>query len=103
MHWQGETSRKSNIENSMKTNLPISLAAAALFFGACEARVNTAPGPAEKETNTIVTPGGGGGTKTENNTTVVNPPASKPSKTETNTNTTVSPGGVQQNTTTETK
>jgi hypothetical protein len=99
MKVQGVISRKPNTENSMKTALPIAFAAGAIFFGACEARVNTSPAPTDKET-TIVTPGGG--TKTENNTTVVNPnPA--PTRTETNTSTTVSPGGVQQSTTTEKK
>ena len=94
-------SRKANIANSMKSLLPITCAAAALLFGACEAKVNTTPGTTTEKTNTIVTPGSGG-TKTENNTTVVSPNPG-PSKTETNTNTTVSPGGVQQSTTTETK
>jgi hypothetical protein len=83
----------------MKTLLPIAFATAALMFAACEAKVNTTPGPTTEKTNTIITPGSGG-TKTENNTTVVNP---APAKTETNTSTTVSPGGVKQSTTTESK
>jgi hypothetical protein len=84
----------------MKNILPTCFAVAALLFAACEAKVNTTPGPTTERTNTIVTPGAPA--KTENNTTVVNP-SPAPSKTETNTNTTVSPGGVKQSTTTETK
>ena len=92
----------NSLENLMKTLLPIAFATAAIMFAACEAKVNTTPGPTTEKTNTIITPAGGGGTKTENNTTVVNPSPTPP-KTETNTSTTVSPGGVQQSTTTESK
>ncbi len=48
---------------------------------ACEQRIETPPGGADKET-TIVNPPAGGG-KSETNTTVVNPPAME--KKETNT------------------
>ena len=95
--WHGEKLLNTNTEKLMKSALPITLATVGLFFGACEARVNTSPGTVEKK-ETIITPGAP--PKTENNTTIVNPP---PSKTETNTSTTISPGGVKQSTTTETK
>jgi hypothetical protein len=49
---------------------------AALAFVACEAKVNTSPGPTvKKEETTIVNPAPE--KKVENNTTVVNPPEKK--------------------------
>ena len=78
-------SRNANTENSMKSTLPAVFAVAALLFAACEAKVQTTPGPSTEKNTTIVTPG------------------AEPSKTETNTTTTVTPSGVNQTTTTEKK
>ena len=51
--------------------LPI---AAALLFGACDAKVSTAPPNVEKNT-TIINPPAKEEKKVENNTTIINPPA----------------------------
>ncbi|HEX8297467.1 MAG TPA: hypothetical protein VF593_14270 [Chthoniobacteraceae bacterium] len=51
-------------------NLYLPLAAVAVLFAACDARVNV---PAGESDTTIVNPPG----KSESNTTVVNPPAAK--------------------------
>jgi len=68
----------------MKTLILLPIAAAALAFSGCDAKVETAP----PSNTTVVTPGDGGSDKkTENNTTIVAP--STPAEKSTETNTTV--------------
>lgn len=83
----------------MKT--PIILAAVAVIFTACDARVDSGGPPVVEKNTTIVNPPGKEEKKVENNTTIVNPAPPKEEK-KTETTTVTGPGGTVEKKTSET-